>query len=220
MVCTSWVSFAVSIEAVPGRLGLLLTILLMLINMNNSISQTIPKSDGICPLILWILISIIFIVFALVEYFIILTSVKFGSQETKVATKKRRKVTSAQIQMWATSLDKTSLMVFPLAYFFSVLIFTLCIYLTSISLWILHIMITHCFYTSFKCRNQWSCCNQNAPHWSNKLTRLTQDFVELPLIVYNVNVSYIIAAEKTSFYVDDCTFLNIHKMFTSTYCIK
>ena len=134
MVCTSWVSFAVSIEAVPGRLGLLLTILLMLINMNNSISQTIPKSDGICPLILWILISIIFIVFALVEYFIILTSVKFGSQETKVATKKRRKVTSAQIQMWATSLDKTSLMVFPLAYFFSVLIFTLCIYLTSISL--------------------------------------------------------------------------------------
>ena len=129
MVCTSWVSFAVSIDAVPGRLGLLLTILLMLINMNNSISQTIPKSTGICPLILWILMSIIFIVFALVEYFIILTSVKFGSQETKIATKKMRKVTSAGIQIWASSLDKTSLMVFPLAYFVSVLIFFLALLL-------------------------------------------------------------------------------------------
>ena len=35
LVVVSWVSFAVSSEAVPGRLGLLLTLLLMLINLTN-----------------------------------------------------------------------------------------------------------------------------------------------------------------------------------------
>ena len=35
LVVVSWVSFAVSAEAVPGRLGLLLTLLLMLINLTN-----------------------------------------------------------------------------------------------------------------------------------------------------------------------------------------
>ena len=129
MVCTSWISFSVSAEVVPGRLGLLLTILLMLINMNNSISQTIPKSDGVCPLILWILMSIMFVVFALVEYFIILTSVKFGTLKSKVAAGKKIKGNTGRVQEWAVNLDKTSLIVFPSAYFFSVLIFVLVVLL-------------------------------------------------------------------------------------------
>ena len=78
MVLTSWISFAVSFESVPGRLGLLLTLLLMMINMTNTISASIPKSDRICPLITWIFISIVFVILALVEYFIILLTVKFG----------------------------------------------------------------------------------------------------------------------------------------------
>ena len=43
MVVTSWVSFTVDPGAVPGRLGMLLTLFLMLINMSSSVSQTIPK---------------------------------------------------------------------------------------------------------------------------------------------------------------------------------
>ena len=129
MVCTSWISFSVSAEVVPGRLGLLLTILLMLINMDNSISQTIPKSDGFCPLIFWILMSIMFVVFALVEYFIILTSVKFGTLKSKVAAGKKIKANTGRVQEWAVNLDKTSLMIFPSAYFFSVLIFVLVVLL-------------------------------------------------------------------------------------------
>ena len=125
MILTSWISFAVSFEAVPGRLGLLLTLLLMLINMNNSISESIPKSDGICPLILWVFISIIFIVFALVEYFIILITVKFGSLKSKVAAKKMRKENSKDLQAWASNMDKSSLAIFPAAYFVCILIFVL-----------------------------------------------------------------------------------------------
>ena len=37
-------------------------------------------SDGICPLILWILISIAFILVALFEYFLILVLLRFGNK--------------------------------------------------------------------------------------------------------------------------------------------
>ena len=84
MVAASWISFTVSYDAVPGRLGLLLTVLLMLINMNNAIATSIPKADHPCPLTLWVLLSIIFIIFALIEYLIILIGVKFGGGRFKV----------------------------------------------------------------------------------------------------------------------------------------
>ena len=94
-------------------------------SMNNSISESIPKSDGICPLILWVFMSIIFIVFALVEYFIILITVKFGSFKSKVAAKKMRKENSTDLQAWASKMDKSSLAIFPTAYFVCVLILVL-----------------------------------------------------------------------------------------------
>ena len=80
MVMVSWVSFAVNVDAVPGRLGLLLTLLLMTINLNNSASNSIPKSNSICPLIGWILTSMAFILIALLEYFVILVLKKFGNK--------------------------------------------------------------------------------------------------------------------------------------------
>ena len=62
------------------RLGLLLTLLLMTINLNNSASGSIPPSDGLCPLISWILISMVFILVALFEYFLILVLLRFGNK--------------------------------------------------------------------------------------------------------------------------------------------
>ena len=59
------------------RLGLLLTLLLMTINLNNSATDKIPPSGKICPLVQWILISIAFILFALFEYFLILVVLRF-----------------------------------------------------------------------------------------------------------------------------------------------
>ena len=80
MVVVSWISFSISVDAVPGRLGLLLTLLLMTINMNNSAAQAIPTSEKICPLIIWILLSMSFISFALFEYFALLLLVRYGKQ--------------------------------------------------------------------------------------------------------------------------------------------
>ena len=80
MVVVSWISFSITVDAVPGRLGLLLTLLLMTINMNNSAAQAIPTAEKICPLIVWILISMGFISFALFEYFALLLLVRYGKQ--------------------------------------------------------------------------------------------------------------------------------------------
>ena len=60
-----------------ARLGLLLTLLLMTINLNNSATEKIPPSGKICPLVQWILISIAFILLALFEYFLILVVLRF-----------------------------------------------------------------------------------------------------------------------------------------------
>ena len=48
MVITSWISFNVNYDA--DRLGLLVTLLLKLINLNNSVSSTIPQSSKVTPI--------------------------------------------------------------------------------------------------------------------------------------------------------------------------
>ena len=124
MVMTSWASFAIMPEAVPGRLGLLITLLLMLVNMSSSISQTIPKSDSICPLVAWILLSIVFVIVALVEYFAILLRVKFLVGKSKVSVKSSDiEENDKKIKQWANKLDMTFLALLPPVYIIAVLMF-------------------------------------------------------------------------------------------------
>ena len=46
-VVVSWVSFTIDPTVVPGRMALLVTLLLMLINISNSISQFIPTAKDL-----------------------------------------------------------------------------------------------------------------------------------------------------------------------------
>ena len=46
-VVVSWVSFTIPPAVVPGRMALLVTLLLMLINISNSVSQTIPMAKNL-----------------------------------------------------------------------------------------------------------------------------------------------------------------------------
>ena len=43
-VVVSWVSFTINPLVVPGRMALLVTILLMLINISNTVSQSTPMA--------------------------------------------------------------------------------------------------------------------------------------------------------------------------------
>jgi len=120
MVATSWISFAVNYDAVPGRLGMLLTLLLVLINLSNSVSRTVPKSNKVCPLVLWIIISIIFVSMALLEYFIILVHIKF-SKKNRVNQKPEE--TLKYFTSWALKQDRIALTLFPFAYLLAITIF-------------------------------------------------------------------------------------------------
>merc|ERR1711892_791007 len=112
LVITSWISFAVKFDAVPGRLGLLLTLLLMMINLSNTVSRSIPKSDNMCPLILWIVMSIIFVALAILEYLIILITFKFFRSNKTT----ERGESCLNIGDFALKLDRVALVVFPFSY--------------------------------------------------------------------------------------------------------
>ena len=56
----------------PGRMSLLITILLMLINKSGTAHQNTPSSDTFSILDLWVLTSIIFVTLAILEYILVL----------------------------------------------------------------------------------------------------------------------------------------------------
>ena len=122
MVVISWISFVVKMEVVPGRLGLLITLLLVMNNMSNTVSSTIPRSGTLCPLLLWIQHSMIFIALALLEYFALLYIYKFS---WRVKDSKEKEETPNYVKTWAQIMDKTALVVFPLVYAVYVLFFWL-----------------------------------------------------------------------------------------------
>jgi ABC-type iron transport system FetAB permease component len=68
---------------VPGRLGLLLTLLLVLVNLSNSVTATMPRSEFLAPLVLWIWLSVLFVTLALAEYTVILMVLKFSGRKVE-----------------------------------------------------------------------------------------------------------------------------------------
>ena len=56
-------------EAIPGRLGLLLTLFLCMINTLNKVSNNSPRATrGPTALVRWLIICLVFILFSLLEY--------------------------------------------------------------------------------------------------------------------------------------------------------
>ena len=127
MVITSWISFTVESAAVPGRLGLLLTLLLMMINLNNSVSSTIPKSTKVTPLTVWIVVSIGFVSFALLEYSVLLYTAKFVPGKVRKETRQVKKICEEEKKMTRLNIlmDRLALGIFPVCYALFVIIFCL-----------------------------------------------------------------------------------------------
>ena len=55
-------------DAVPGRIGLLITIFLVLINIFNNVTEKSPNTETLTNISVWIISCITFIYSALVEY--------------------------------------------------------------------------------------------------------------------------------------------------------
>ena len=64
-VIVSWISFLVPPESVPGRMTILVTVFLCLVNIFNSITNDIPKANGLTAIETFIIICIMFVFGAL-----------------------------------------------------------------------------------------------------------------------------------------------------------
>ena len=77
-VVVSWVSFMIPPDNVPGRMGLLVTLLLVLINQFGSVVNSQPPNESPTAITIWFLACKIFVALALVAYaFILFKKMKF-----------------------------------------------------------------------------------------------------------------------------------------------
>ncbi|TRY71861.1 hypothetical protein TCAL_17155 [Tigriopus californicus] len=71
-VAVSWVSFIIPPESIPGRIALIITTLLVLVNIANTVFAISPAADAINALQTWILACICFVVSTAIEYSVVL----------------------------------------------------------------------------------------------------------------------------------------------------
>ena len=103
------ISFLIPPKAVPGRLGLLVTLCLCALNTLNLVSEKAPQTDeGSTALVKWINLCMMFIFVATSEYAIILY---IRMIRNKPGTKSERIRNSLTRKM-----DLVSLVVFPLSF--------------------------------------------------------------------------------------------------------
>ena len=77
MVMVSWTSFLIAPECVPGRAGLLVTLLLVLTTISLHELDVSPSVQGITPLLIWNDICVTMVIVAIVEYAGILYTMRF-----------------------------------------------------------------------------------------------------------------------------------------------
>merc|ERR1719481_1747419 len=67
-VIVSWISFLIPPDIVPGRMTLLITVFLVLVNIFNTITTNIPKAEGLTAIEAWVIVCVLFVFGALIEY--------------------------------------------------------------------------------------------------------------------------------------------------------
>ena len=126
-VSVSWISFIIKPEVVPGRMALLVTTLLVLINIFNGVKSNAPTSTSLNAIDLYLVFCIGSVFLALVEYSMVLYN-----EKSKESSKKQPPLvpsalhhdnsSSKVIQAWPekhpsrNKLDCTSLILFPLLF--------------------------------------------------------------------------------------------------------
>ena len=65
-VVVSWISFVVPPDVIPGRMALLITLFLVLVNIFNTVTTNTPKAEGLTAIEIWMLSCLLFVFGALV----------------------------------------------------------------------------------------------------------------------------------------------------------
>ena len=122
-VIVSWISFLVPPESVPGRMTILVTVFLCLVNIFNSITNNIPKADGLTAIEAFIIVCIIFVFLALLgishkriykyiksEYFQNMQQFSSSLRSGQLSLQVLRGRSSTQPEMWKTLLRRLTMM--------------------------------------------------------------------------------------------------------------
>merc|ERR1719320_1777323 len=91
-VIVSWISFLIPMDVIPGRMALLVTLFLVLVNIFNNVTTNTPKAEGLTAIEAWMLACILFVFGALVEYAAILfKKQRYVSGQHKIICKENYK---------------------------------------------------------------------------------------------------------------------------------
>ena len=63
IVAVSWLSFVIPPSSIPGRMGMLVVLLLVIINIMLKIVEMSPMNSGICGLTSWTIMCLIMVVY-------------------------------------------------------------------------------------------------------------------------------------------------------------
>ena len=69
-VIVSWISFLIPPDIVPGRMTLLITVFLVLVNIFNTITTNIPKAEGLTAIEAFVIVCVLFVFGALMGNFL------------------------------------------------------------------------------------------------------------------------------------------------------
>ena len=132
MVALSWISFLIPPTCYPGRISLLVTIVLCLINIMTSLMQQSPESNGLNAMNCWFLICLVFVAIASLEYSILLYFMRFKitQQDEKekvvqVATKDNMSDVKTPFSNYANLIDYYSLLSIPVLFMLTIFIYFL-----------------------------------------------------------------------------------------------
>ena len=119
-VIVSWASFIINPEVVPGRMGLLVTIFLVLINIFNGAKLNEPISSFLNAIDIYILGCIGHVFLVLSEYVVVLAMEKFSLEcKRKVfnSQKESRKTKACLKNLFSRHrLDTNSIFIFPIIF--------------------------------------------------------------------------------------------------------
>ncbi|GBP85291.1 Glycine receptor subunit beta-type 4 [Eumeta japonica] len=96
-VIMSWGSFCVIPEIVPGRMVLLVTTLLSLITMFDTVSTNSPDALELKCIEVWLISCTIFVFLALLEYFVVLFGIRYDKNWSRRRQDLRRAASAAQL---------------------------------------------------------------------------------------------------------------------------
>ncbi|KAM3963051.1 glycine receptor subunit alpha-4 [Aphomia sociella] len=96
-VIISWGSFCVIPEIVPGRMVLLVTTLLSLVTMFDTVSTNSPDALELKCIEVWLISCTLFVFFALMEYFVVLFGIRYDKSWSSRRQDLRRAASAVQL---------------------------------------------------------------------------------------------------------------------------